>query len=82
MGVILFMSKHVEELVDRKCREIVDRKNIHEVGRVAGIKNYIIEVEGLDGAAYFEKIVIDGKAEGYVSTIGRNRIYVALIRKT
>jgi len=76
------MSRHVEELIEQKMADIRTGKNIHETGRVAGVKNYILEIEGLEEVGYFEKVVIDGKAEGYISAIGRNRVYVALTKRS
>ncbi len=76
------MSKHVEELIERKIAEVKQRKNIYEVGRVTKVLNYIVEVEGLEDVCFYEKIRIGEKGEGYVSAINRKSVVIAVTRKT
>jgi len=76
------MSKHIDELIEKKIEAIKHKKNIFEVGRVTKVLNYIIEVEGLEEASFFERVRICDKAEGYVSAINRKSVVVAVTRKT
>lgn len=75
------MSKHIDELVDRKIKAIKERKNILEVGRVSKVLSYMLEVEGLEEVGFFEKVNIGDKAEGYVSAIHQRSVVVALTKK-
>ncbi|MCQ2506042.1 MAG: hypothetical protein MJ113_02565 [Lachnospiraceae bacterium] len=76
------MSKRVDEIIEQKLKAIKEEKNINSRGRVSGVNNYVLEIEGLDEAFYFEEVRIEEKATGYVSKITANRVYVALVRKT
>lgn len=76
------MSKHIDELVDKKISAIMMKKNIFEMGRVSKIQNYIIEVVGLDNVGFFEKVLIGDKAEGYVSAINQRNVVIAMTKKT
>lgn len=76
------MSKHIEELLDQKIEAIKQRNNILEVGRVSKVLNYMLEVEGLEEAGFYEKVIIADKAEGYVSAINRKNMVIALTKKT
>ncbi len=74
------MEKSIDRIVTDKIQRIKERENVYHVGRVREIHDYIIEVTGLEDAGYFERVVIGDKAEGYVNSIGRNAIKVALTR--
>ncbi len=76
------MSKHIDELVDRKIKAIKERNNILEVGRVTRIHSYMLEVEGLENAGFFERVRIEDKAEGYVSAIHQKSVVIAVTKKT
>lgn len=76
------MSKHIDELIEKKIEAVKQRKNIYEVGRVTKVLNYIVEVEGLEEIGFYEKVRIGDKAEGYVSAINRRSVVVAVTRKT
>lgn len=75
------MSRHIDELVDRKIKTIKERKNILEVGRVSKVLSYMLEVEGLEEVGFFEKVNIGDKAEGYVSAIHQRSVVIALTKK-
>lgn len=75
------MGKYVEELVTNKLQEIRSRSNEYEVGHVISVREYILEVSGLEGASFYERVIVSGKSEGYVIGIRRNSVMVALIRK-
>lgn len=75
------MGKYVEELVTNKLNEIKSRSNEYEVGRIVSVREYILEVSGLEGACFYERVLISGKSEGYVISIRRNSVMVALVKK-
>ena len=75
------MGKYVEELVTSKLKEIKSRSNEYEVGRVISVREYILEVSGLESVCFYEKVIVAGKSEGYVIGIRRNSVMVALIKR-
>ena len=48
------MGKYVEELVTSKLQEIKSRSNEYEVGRVMSVREYILEVSGLENACFYD----------------------------
>lgn len=76
------MSKHIDELVDGKIDAVKKRMNIFEVGRVSKVLNYIVAVDGLEKAGFFERVIIEDRAEGYISAINQRNTVVALTKKT
>lgn len=76
------MSKHIDQLIQKKVDAFKENKNIFEVGRVSKVLNYIIEVDGLEDVGFYEKVLIGDKAVGYVSGINRKTVVVAVTRKT
>ncbi len=80
------MNNYINKIVDGKVSQINEGNNIREVGRVRKVQTYMVEVSGMTGAAYFDKVVIErpGKgevAEGYVDRVERNGVMVALTNK-
>lgn len=76
------MSQQIEKLVEQKINAIHNNENVYEIGRVVKVNDYALEVEGLLGVGFFERVRIGDKAEGYVSAIHRNTIGVALVKVT
>lgn len=75
------MNEIKEELLT-KISSIKDNNNVYEFGKIIKIQDYIIEVSGLEGVSFFEKVEIDNKAIGYVSNISKNSIIVSLVKQT
>ena len=48
------MGKYVEELVTGKLNEIRTRNNEYEAGRIISIREYVLEVSGLEKASFYE----------------------------
>lgn len=67
-------------MITDKIEAIKSQNNVYEVGRVASVKDYILEVRGLENAAFYERVSIGSKAEGYISFIGPSLATVTLIR--
>jgi F-type H+-transporting ATPase subunit alpha len=70
------METHITNLVNDKVSKIKNKNNIFESGKVIKIKDYIIEVEGLENVMYFEKVIIMGKGMGYVNAIYENHVTI------
>jgi F-type H+-transporting ATPase subunit alpha len=75
------MSRSIDELVEGKVNAIKQKLNVYEVGRVSKVLNYIIEVDGLYDAGFFEKVIIEDKAEGYIGAINQRSAVVAVTKK-
>lgn len=80
------MSSYVDEVVRKKIDAIKAGDNVFEMGRVRSVHNYMLEISGMESAAYFDRVIIQSAgagqvAEGYVDRIGRDSITVALTRK-
>ena len=75
------MGTHIENLVNQKVEQIKKNENIFDSGTVIKVKDYIIEVSGLENVTYFEKVTIWEKGMGYVNQINENSVTVAIVRE-
>ena len=75
------MGKYVEDLVTGKLNEIRTRNNEYEAGRITSIREYVLEVSGLEKASFYERVIVSGTSEGYIISIRRNSVMVALVKK-
>lgn len=75
------MGKYIEEMIDARLAEIKEEKNLYEVGWVVSVREYILEVSGLEGAGFYERVVVAGSSEGYIISIRKNSVMVALVKK-
>ncbi len=75
------MGNHIEDLVNIKLKQIKDEKNVFDSGKVIKIKDYIIEVTGLENAKFFEKVIIWEKGFGYINQIKENSVLVAIAKE-
>lgn len=76
------MSEYIENLVNAKLRDMKAMKNVFQVGYVSKVKDYILEVVGLESVGFYERVVIANHSVGYVTAIGRNTVTVALLQRT
>lgn len=72
------MPSFIDELVEKKISSIQKNENVFEIGRVKKVKEYIIEVSGLEGVGFFERVTVIGKGEGYVDKINTDSVMIAL----
>ena len=72
------MSK--DGMITGKIDAIRRGSNVYEIGRVSSVKDYILEVRGLENAAFYERVSVGSKAEGFISFIGPSSVTVTLIR--
>ena len=63
------METHIKNLVNEKVEKIKSKNNIFDSGKVIKIKDYIVEVAGLENVMYFEKVIIMEKGMGYVNAM-------------
>ena len=75
------METHITNLVNEKVAKIKSENNIFDSGRVIKIKDYIIEVAGLENVMYFEKVIIMEKGMGYVNAIYENSVGIAIVKE-
>lgn len=80
------MNSYVDEVVRKKIDAIESGNNVYEIGRVRNVHSYMLEISGMESAAYFDRVIIESPgagqvAEGYVDRIGQDSITVALTRK-
>lgn len=75
------VGTHIEELVNQKIEQIKNNENVFDTGTVIKIKDYIIEVSGLENVTYFEKVIIWEKGMGYVNQINQNSVNVAIVKE-
>lgn len=74
------MGGYIGALIEKKLGEIERGENIRQVGRVLRVREYVLEVSGLEEARYFERVELR-QGEGYVQSIGRSTVHVALVKK-
>ena len=76
------METHITNLVNEKVSKIKSKNNIFDSGKVIKIKDYIVEVSGLENVMFFEKVIIMGKGMGYVNAIYENSVSIAVVKET
>lgn len=75
------MSEQMKDMILDKIRSIKEEDNVYERGRVQRIRDYILEVKGLESAAYFDEVRIPNKAIGYVTAIQRSSVMVSIVKQ-
>ena len=71
---------YVDKQIDAKIIEINNNDNIYEIGTVVNVRDFIIEVTGINNVMFYEKINIANKALGYVNSINESTVTVAVLR--
>jgi F-type H+-transporting ATPase subunit alpha len=66
------------KILSKKIDAIKEERNVYATGRVHMVREYVVEVDGLEGAAYFERVQVGDDSEGYVDAIGRNSVLISL----
>ena len=66
---------HINDLINEKITKIKEKSNIFDSGKVVRIKDYTLEVMGLEDVAFFEKVI------GYVNTIKEHSVIVAVVKE-
>lgn len=76
------MSEYIENLVNAKLRDMKAMKNVYQIGYVSKVRDYILEVVGLESVGFYERVVIANHSVGYVTAIGRNSVTVAILQRS
>lgn len=74
------MEQTMEQIIEQKITDIKNGANAYATGQVRLVREYIVEVTGLEDAAYFEHVRIGDHAEGYVDAVREDCVLVALTR--
>ena len=72
---------HINDLINEKITKIKEKNNIFDSGKVVKIKDYTLEVVGLEDVTFFEKVIIMGKGIGYVNAINEHSVIVAVVKE-
>ncbi|MBT1175850.1 F0F1 ATP synthase subunit alpha [Bifidobacterium sp. LC6] len=73
------MNDYMNTIVNESIARIKQRENSFNSGRVASVRDYILEVTGLESVGYFEEVHVGAKAVGYVNQIRENSVIVAVV---
>ena len=81
------MDSYLDKIIQQKMENIEAGENIYEMGRVQRVQTYMLEIDGFENAAYFDRVTIESPgrgqiAEGYVDRVNRNSVTVALTHQT
>lgn len=76
------MGEYRKNQVDEKIREIKEGRNLYELGLVTAVTEYILTVTGLEHAAYMERVLIGGSAEGYVNAIRPAELCITVVKSS
>ena len=72
------MSNTINTVLEQKIDSIKNQSNAFNIGRVSLVREYILEVTGLENVSYFERVIIGNKGEGYIDAIREDCVLVAL----
>lgn len=75
------MSTYIENLIEAKLRNMKSLDNVYEVGHVRKVRDYILEVSGLESVGFYERVVVADHSVGYVTAINRNYVTVAILQE-
>lgn len=69
----------INPIIKEKIEKIDHNQNVFGVGKIINMKEFIIEVVGLDNVSFYEKININNIAVGYVIKIDVSSVFVAIL---
>lgn len=72
------MEQTINSVIEEKIAKIKAGTNAYATGRVRLVREYIVEATGLEGVAYFEKVLVGDHAEGYVDAVRSDCVLIAL----
>ena len=73
---------YVSKMVEDKINAISKKENVYGVGKVVAVKDFILEVVGLEAVTFNEKVNIENKGVGYVIQMKPTRVSIAVLQKT
>ena len=57
------MNSYVDEVVRKKIDAIEAGNNVYEMGRVRNVQSYMLEISGMENAAYFDRVIIESPGD-------------------
>ena len=75
------MSTYIENLVNAKLKNMKSLSNTYEIGHVRKVKDYILEVSGLESVGFYERVTVSDHSVGYGTGIGKNYVTVAILQQ-
>lgn len=72
------MGDSLKTILEKKIDDIRNGENSYATGRVRKVRQYVVEVTGLPGVSYFERVKVGERSEGYVDQINEDCVVVAL----
>jgi len=75
------MSTYIENLVNAKLRNMKSLSSTYEIGHVRKVRDYILEVSGLESVGFYERVTVADHSVGYVTGISKNSVTVALLQQ-
>lgn len=71
----------MKEIVTEQIQKIKEENNMFQMGRIIRIRDYILEVRGLEDVAFFEEVHVGNKAIGYVNAIREHSVMVSIVKQ-
>ena len=71
--------EYVNHVVEKQMDSIRKKENVFGTGKVVSVKDFILEVVGLESVSFYEKVNIDNKGIGYVVQLKPNRVSIAIL---
>ena len=75
------MDNLKNEFIFERIKAIKKEENVYSIGRVNKIQDYVLEISGLDEAAYFDEVKIGEGSIGYVANITLNSISIVVVKQ-
>lgn len=75
------MGNNIQSSVKNKISQIESGSNEFTIGTVTKVREFILEVKGLEGVEFFEEVNIINKGIGYVTAISENNVTIAVVKE-
>lgn len=75
------MGSNIGNTVKSKIEKMENGTNEYAVGTVIKVREFILEVKGLDEVEFFEEVKILNKGIGYVTAISENYVTIAVVKE-
>lgn len=74
-------DNEIDRVINKTLGEIKSGENEYDIGRVAGVEDFILKVIGLDDVMYYERVIVGENDIGYVINVESNYVNVALLTR-
>ena len=72
---------NIDQAINKTLGEIRKGDNEYDIGRVAGVEDFVLRVIGLDDVMYYERVIVGEDDIGYVIDVESNYASVALLTR-